>query len=221
MSKSTRGRRFAGLAVTALAAAAGLAAPGAAEAALVFQSDQPVYAASGDGVVTAAVKIYLIQTGRTTTLSDGGGPNSAGLRVVAVGPPARPVRLLSIAANPAFDTVTTDLATGSLYEEFASLSAGLPPEPGDADRYLLGTYTFGGQAAGGLAAMPTSFAITPRNGSAGSDTYAADGDGPFDAAIESGSFVVVPEPSAAAATAAVGLGAVALRRARRTPARSR
>ena len=178
----------------------------AAQAALVFQSETQNYAVSGDGGVTAAVKVYVAQTGDTTLLSDEGGLNSAGLRVVAVGSPANPPALQSVAKADAFTTsMTGDVPGGkSLYVEFADLSSGAPVDA--LGRVHVGTFTYAGYA--GVDAS-TQFRIEDK---AGDDTYTAAGANAIDSLIQPGTFTVaVPEPAAAMAFAGVVVAFLARR----------
>jgi hypothetical protein len=201
--------RFASI---ALALSFGLLIPTASQAAIVFQAEQPTYFVTSDGATQALVKMYLVQTQGTTTVTSGGGLNSVGVKVTASSPPTNPVRLVSIAKNPAYDgNSTLDTAGGFLYEELQSATAGVPAE--STDRWFLGTFTYSGQTAGGQPAATTTFTISTQGGSF-QNTFTANGTS-LDSSIQSSQFtVVVPEPAGLSLAALLAAGLLA-RRARR------
>lgn len=177
----------------------------AAHAALVLQSEAASYSIDAAGTQTADVRLYLAQTDGTTTLSDGGGLNSAGFIVTAAtsGAPT----LTTIAANLAFGNATPSLAGGTLYEERPDLSSGVAV---DAGRVFLGTFSY--RFTGGNAAASTTFTVADRAGTDG--FYTASGT-LLDASIAPGTFaIVVPEPATLAALGSVGVVAVRRRRRR-------
>lgn len=192
--------------ILSAACIAAILAPAAAPAALVLQSENASYSLDAAGTRTADVRLYLVQTGGTTTLTTGGGLNSAGFVVTAntlSGAPA----LISIAPNPSFSgSNAPSLAGGTLYEDLADLNAGVPA---DAGRVFLGTFSY--RFTGGNASPSTTFTVADRPGFDG--FYTATGD-LIDASIQPGTFTVtVPEPTTLAALG--GVSALALRRRRR------
>lgn len=203
--------------------------PGSAQGALEFQTDAPTYSAGPNGSPQASVRIFLVQTNGTTTISDGGGLNGYGLRVTLQNPPANPPQLVAIQSNPAFnfnagpddEDSNFNLATQSVNDSRTSLTSGVAAE--SPNRWYLATFVYSGQAANGLPAANTTFRIGRRQTNS-DDTFTPNGPSSttsleVNPGILPGTFTVnvVPEPATTAALVGIGgLGLIARRR--RTPA---
>jgi hypothetical protein len=169
---------------------------------------------------TIDIRVYLMQTGSDTGLS-ASGLSQGGIQLNYNGSIAGVANGSAVTANPAFtDTPTVSVTANSASLNVATLNGSgvmAPTSGADANRILLGTFTFTGVSAGTTTALTADPHPNPLIG----DNVLANGT-VLDSVIANSSVAisVVPEPGTLVLTGLLATGIVggAVRRLRRTPA---
>jgi hypothetical protein len=163
---------------------------------------------------TVDIRVYVLETGGGTTLQSFG-LSSAGVQLSTQTPSI--ANVTNVTANAAFDAKsTTGTGANAFVSEFSSSSVNAPSSGADANRILLGTFTFTGLSAGQTLTVSALPGLNPDNVlNDGSNTS-------IDSALLNNTVtaivtVAVPEPSTLALTGvlACGIAGAAVRRYRR------
>jgi hypothetical protein len=203
-----------------------LATGGVARAGYVFQFTDSSGTAQSAFTVnqgsTIDIRVYLMQTGPDTGLS-ASGLSQGGVQLNYNGSIAGVASGSAVTANPAFtDTPTVTVTSNSASLNVATLNGSgvmAPTTGADANRVLLGTFTFTGVSAG----TTTALTADPHPNPAIADNVLANST-VLDSLIANSSVAItvnaVPEPGTLVLTGllAAGIAGGAARRFRRPPA---
>src|SRR5262245_56869422 len=194
-------------------------AGGRAEAGYQFQFTDSAGNATNTFLVnqsaTIDIRVYLVQTSPDTGLS-ASGLDSAGTKLTFNQTIANVAGTGAITANPAFDFASKSTGTGTaslnVLQDSGSAPVTAPTSGADANRILIGTFTFTG-VNNGIATVVTSDPHTLAD-----DNVLHNGT-VLDSLIanSSATITVVPEPGSLVLTGlfAAGLAAASVRRLRR------
>ncbi|HJZ94743.1 MAG TPA: hypothetical protein VKE40_28010 [Gemmataceae bacterium] len=196
-------------------------AGGRAEAGYQFQFTNSAGVATNAFVIdqgsTIDIRVYLVQTSPDTGLS-GSGLDAAGTRLTFNQTIANVASTGAITANPAFDFATKSTGTGSaslnLTQDSGSAPVTAPTSGADANRILIGTFTFTGVNAGTTTVLTSDPHLL-------SDDNVLHNGSVLDSMIANSSAAItvnaIPEPGTLVLTGlfAAGLAAASIRRLRR------
>jgi hypothetical protein len=164
---------------------------------------------------TVDIKVYLVETNGGTTLSTTG-LSSGGVKLTGYNTGVATVT--NAAGNPGFDFSTTGIPTATVnnYQD-TSPTLKAPTSGADANRILLGTFTFTGVSAGSTLAVTADPGALNDN-VLGSGFGATAIDGLIQNASASITVTAVPEPGTIVLTGllATGLAGAGFRRVRRS-----
>jgi hypothetical protein len=161
---------------------------------------------------TIDVRVYILETGGTNLQTLG--LSAAGIQLNTNTPSISTVS--AVTANSAFDAGhTTGTGANAFVSEFSSSSVTAPSSGANANRVLVGTFTFTGVSAGQTLTVTALPGLNP-------DNVLGDGVTSIDAALANNATsavitVAVPEPGTLILTGlcAAGLAAAGVRRLRR------